>query len=379
MLSLFAVTAPGVEKICAEELRQLGLFDENTSGFAIDAGGVSFQGELSAIYRANLHLRTANRVLLRLGDFYAVAFPELRKRASRLDWGRYLVAGQTVAIRVTCHKSKLYHSEAVAERIAGAIEDCLGSSVNRQKPGDEEAENPPQLIVVRLANDHCTISVDTSGELLHRRGYRQALGKAPLRETLAAAMILASGWDGKSPLIDPFCGSGSIPIEAALIALGLAPGRNREFAFMKWPRYDAKLWTTLLASSSPTAGVDMPPIFASDRDAGVIRMAHENAERAGVAEYVQFACQAVSAMTPPETVGSVVTNPPYGVRISENKDVRNLYAQFGKVLRQKCAGWSATILCNDVKLLNQTALKLDTSLKFSNGGINVIVARGKVA
>ncbi len=384
MDSFFAVTAPGLETLTTLQLRHLGLILP-VAGLADQAaltlpsaepGGVGFVGDLTALYRANLDLRTASRVLVRLGTFYAAAFSELHQKASRLPWEQYIHPGQPVAVRVTCHKSKLYHSDAVAERIARAIGDKLGKPAPRQKPGDEEAENPPQLVIVRLVKDQCTVSIDSSGELLHRRGYRQAVAKAPLRETLAAALLLACNWDREAPLLDPFCGSGTIPIEAALLALGLAPGRNRRFAFMAWPGFDQKNWKTLLAENVPAAKA-MPIIQASDRDAGAVRMAQENAERAGVAAHIQFTCRAVSAIEPPAGPGWVVTNPPYGLRVSEGKDLRNLYAQLGNVLRAKCPGWQAAILCNDPALLGQTGLKLDTSFSFVNGGVNVRLGRGR--
>ncbi len=385
MLSLFAVTAPGLEGIAARELDQIlrpGVStaeETSSSPVEIEAGGVRFEGDAAALYRANLHLRTANRVLVRIGEFHAASFSELRKRAARLNWADFLRPGQPVAIRATSHKSTLYHSGAVAERIAGAIEDALGQPSSVERPGDDDALEPCQLIVVRILKDHCTVSVDSSGELLHRRGYRQALAKAPLRETLAAAMLLASQWDGVSPLIDPFCGSGVIPIEAALLALRIAPGQRRAFAFMKWPQFDDPLWQRLLAELSPTIKRETPLILASDRDAGAIRVAQENAQRAGVVDYIRFDCHAVSAIAPPAQPGWVVTNPPYGLRVSANKDLRNLYAQFGNVLRSKCAGWRVAILCNDMSLLRQTGLSLDTSLAWVNGGVNVRLARGDVS
>jgi putative N6-adenine-specific DNA methylase len=382
MDSFFAVSAPGLEAFTALELRRLGLLPPAASPAdqvaLAEPGGVAFDGTRKSLYRANLRLRTASRVLVRLGEFYASAFSELHKKAGRLPWERYLIPGQPVAIRVTCHKSKLYHSDAVAERIARGIADKLGKESPRQKPGDEEAENPAQLVVARLVNDQCTVSIDSSGELLHRRGYRQAVAKAPLRETLAAGMLLACGWDATSPLLDPFCGSGTLPIEAALLALGLAPGRNRRFAFMDWPGFDAKIWQAILAESAPPSKAATPVIQASDRDAGAVRMAQENAERAGVAGVIQFTCRAVSAIEPPARAGWVVTNPPYGLRVSEGKDLRNLYAQFGNVLRAKCPAWQVALLCNDPALLGQTKLKLDTSLSLINGGVNVRLARGKV-
>jgi putative N6-adenine-specific DNA methylase len=399
MEKYFAVTAPGLEPITAAELRRLGLLAPTASGkepggagAEPGGGGVAFEGQRAALYRANVLLRTASRVLVRLGDFYAASFSELRKKASRLPWERYLTPGQPVALRVTCHKSRLYHSDAVAERIAGAIGDHLGQPSQRFKAGDNEegvvqaaqgvpaepAQSAP-LVVVRLLNDHCTISIDSSGELLHRRGYRLATAKAPLRETLAAAVLLASGWDAASPLLDPFCGSGTIAIEAALMARGVPPGHARRFAFMDWPGFDFKRWDAMLEELKPTGDAPMPVIQASDRDAGAVTLAQANAERAGVAEWIEFNHRAVSSIEPPAGPGWVVTNPPYGVRVSANQDLRNLYAQFGNVLRAHCTGWQAAILCGDIKLLGQTRLRLDTSFSFINGGIPVRLGRGMVA
>lgn len=413
MPTLFAVTAPGLEALAAQELRGLGLLaaapapadeagPETVQGHAPGAGGapaagsetaagrdpaivpggVTFMGDANALYRANLHLRTASRVLVRLGEFRAVSFPELRKKARRLEWERFLAPGQPVALHVTCHKSRLYHSDAVAERVAGAIGDRLGKPSPQHKPDEEGDGHPPQLIVVRLFNDQCTFSVDSSGALLHRRGYRQATAKAPLRETLAAALLLAAGWDPAAPLLDPFCGAGTIAIEAALLAAGLAPGRNRQFAFMDWPTFDPQQWAAALAAlpAAPGAAPLPPraPILASDRDAGAIRLAQENAERAGVLERIEFSTRAVSAIQPPPGPGWVVTNPPYGLRVSAQKDLRNLYAQIGNVLRQHCPGWQAAILCSDPKLLGQTRLGLVPALSTANGGVPVRLGVGRV-
>jgi putative N6-adenine-specific DNA methylase len=237
------------------------------------------------------------------------------------------------------------------------------------KEEDEEQHNV-QLILVRLLHDQCTISIDSSGELLHRRGYRQAVAKAPLRETLAAGMLMASGWDRRSPLLDPFCGSGTIPIEAAMLASNIPPGLNRSFAFMNWQDFEAGLWKSIRENALAQIKPASPGIMASDRDAGAIEMAKSNAQRAGVLDQIEFTCQAVSAIQP-DNKGWVVTNPPYGLRVSSNKDLRNLYAQFGNVLREKCPGWQAAILCSDAHLLRQTGLSFDFRLSTVNGGIPV--------
>ncbi len=383
---LFAVSAPGLEPFTRQELKEAGLLLssalENRSihenlKVTDNEGGVPFEGDLKAIYRANLFLRTTSRILVRFAEFYAAAFSELEKKSSRLPWERYLQPGQPVAIRATCHKSRLYHSDAVARTLVKGIGDRLGSPPSLNKFVEDAEEGAPQLIILRLVHDRCTISIDSSGAGLHRRGYRLATAKAPLRETLAAGLLMASGWDTSSPLLDPFCGSGTIPIEAARLARKIPPGSSRHFAFMQWPGFDRGTWESLLEDAKKQIRPAGPPISASDRDAGAIKMAQENAERAGVADSIKFTCQAVSAIEP-SGCGWVVTNPPYGVRVSSNKDLRNLYAQFGNVLRQKCPGWQVAILCNDLRLLGNTGISLDTSLSLVNGGLRVKVARGKM-
>ncbi len=406
MDSYFAVTAPGLHEFTAQELSALDLLpspipegiqreeaeseqssekdkkqfsDAPDRAVQQEAGGIPFKGDLAALYRANLHLRTASRILARLGNFFhASTFPELQKRASRLPWERFLAPGQPITMRVTCHNSKLYHSYAVGRSVCAGLAERLGQPSPLVKADEQVDGHLPQLVTVRLLDDICIVSVDSSGDLLHKRGYRQAVAKAPLRETLAAALLMASGWEPTAPLLDPFCGSGTIPIEAAMMALDIPPGLKRRFSFMDWPNYDEGLWLSIKNKVQPISTSKQPTILASDRDAGAIKMAHENAERGSVEEFIEFKCQAVSSITPPPSTGWVVTNPPYGLRISEGKDLRNLYAQFGNVLRKQCPGWQVAVLCNDRMLLGQMQLELDTSLGFVNGGIPVRVARGRV-
>lgn len=370
------------------ELQRLGLLSEASDSRSDkpgrrlpERGGVGFDGDLTALYRANLHLRTASRVLARLGmPFLARDFDELRAKAARLPWERFLAPGQPVALRVTCRKSKLYHSDAVARALAAALADRLGAPSPLVK-ADEESDQPPQLVVARLADDRLTVSVDSSGAILHKRGYRLASAKAPLRETLAAGILMASGWDLHSPLLDPFCGSGTIPIEAALMALGIPPGLKRSFAFMNWPGYEPSVFREQCSEIGKQSSVGMEEllIVASDRDAGAIRMARENAERAGAADVIQFSQRALSAIEPPPGPGWVVTNPPYGERLRGGGDLRDLYARFGDVLRARCPGWQVAVLCSDLRLLGQMRLELDTSLALVNGGLRVRLGRGAVA
>jgi len=382
--TLFAVTAPGLERAAARELAALGLEGKPARG------GVYFAGGAEAVARANLHLRSVSRVLVRAGEFYAAAFSELRTKAGRLPWERYLAPGQPVAVRATSHKSRLYHSDGVAERVAGAIEDRLGKPAPlvkaRTEQDEEEApvEATPQLIIVRLVNDQVAISMDSSGALLHQRGYRLATAKAPLRETLAAGMLLAAGWDGTTPLLDPFCGAGTIVIEAALLALRLAPGRNRRFAFMDWPAYDAAEWQRLLSEAAAGAKEAGPLLIGSDRDEGAIEAARANAERAGVAHAVRFERRTISELEAAAGPGWVVSNPPYGVRLRgstrRGPDLRNLYAQLGKVLRERCPGWQVALLSANDRLAQATGLRFDEgrSVALVNGGLPVRMVRARV-
>jgi putative N6-adenine-specific DNA methylase len=384
MFQLFAVSTPGLEPLVIQELRGLGLKPAPSSSSLTsqeeryETGGAEFQGSLKDLYRANLHLRTASRILIRLGFFEATQFPELRRKAADLPWEQYLSPGMPISLRVACHASRLYHQRAVAERVVGGIGDRIGQPPCLRKFDEETSDSFPQLILVRILNNQCIISLDSSGALLHRRGYRLATSKAPLRETLAAAMLLAARWDGVSPLIDPFCGSGTIPIEAALFAQQIPPGYRRTFAFMNWSAFDKALWNTVRAFHSDSEKTGKPRIISSDRDAGAIQAARANAERAGIPDTIEFACQAISSIDPPAGPGWIVTNPPYGKRLPSNRDLRNLYAQLGKTLRSRCPKWKVVMLCDSIQLVGATGLKFEKAIPTLNGGLKVKIMIGHV-
>lgn len=370
-LTAFAVTAPGLEPLCAAELRGLEIRP------TVDEGGVLWTGPIESIARANLWLRTASRVLVRVAEFRATAFYELELHAKRIAWDRFVAAGSSVEFRVTCRKSKLYHSDAVAQRFAQAIERRVpGVRIAKATPADDDDEaadsTDHQLFVVRFLHDVCTVSVDSSGPLLHRRGYRQQIAKAPLRETLAAAALLGAGWSGDVPLVDPMCGSGTIPIEAARLARLIAPGRDRSFALLRWPEVNQQTWTRLLddahAGELPSSPVE---IAGADRDAGAIDAARANAQRAGVADDIEFNVQPISALSRAEPPGLVVSNPPYGVRVGESDELRNLYAQLGNVIRRQRPGWTLALLSADRRLEQQTRLAFEERFQTRNGGIPV--------
>lgn len=370
----YAVTAPGLEPVTATELRALGV----AMGEA-EPGGLPFRGDAAELYAANLHLRTASRVLVRVASFEARAFRDLEKHARAVPWERFVAPGRAVQLRVTCRKSRLYHSDAVAERVRDAISHRLGAAVRVVAPaaGDEDGGaadgSDAQLFVVRLFHDLCTVSADSSGQLLHRRGYRQAVGRAPLRETIAAAMLLASGWDPEAPLVDPMCGSGTIAIEGALLARRIAPGLGRGFAFEQWPEFERGVWGELRREAESAILPAVPAsIQASDRDAGAVAATLANAARAGVAADLEVAEQPLSAVRPvAAATGWLVTNPPYGHRVGDSERLRSLYARLGQVAHTLCPGWTVALLSADPRLDAQTGLELEEAFRASNGGIRV--------
>lgn len=370
--------------------RELALLGEQPRP---EEGGVSWEGDLASLMRANLWLRTASRVVVRVARFKATAFFELEKRAKTIPWTRFLAPHRYADFRVTARKSRLYHSDAIAERLLAASGSSspppplppASPALPRQRVGeatpgaeDEPAARAAQLFIVRVVKDQFEISVDASGDLLHLRGYRQAVGKAPLRETLAAALLLSADWSGELPLVDPFCGSGTIPIEGALLARRMAPGLHRRFAFMQWPEFDDRGWRQVRdRARSQQLDASPVPIIGSDRDAGAIESARANAERAGVAADISFRVQSLSAMEPPAPA-LVATNPPYGVRVSAGSDMRNLYAQLGRVLTARNAGGRLAMLVADRKLARQVGLPVEEAFKSTNGGINVVAIRASV-
>jgi putative N6-adenine-specific DNA methylase len=378
-LRCFAATAPGLEELTAAELRPL---IEATP--RPEPGGVAFDATFDELAAANLWLRTASRVTVRLAEFEATSFRDLEGFARQVRWETVTDAGRPLRLRVTCRKSRLYHSDAVAERVAAAVAWRVGGDAGFSAAGGDadegdEGDDAEQLLVVRFLHDRCTISADSSGALLHRRGYRQAVGRAPLRETLGAALLLAAGYDGTGPLVDPLCGAGTIPIEAALIARRLAPGRHRHFAFERWPAFDAVRFDALLANADEAArpGASQP-ILGSDRDAGAVRASTENAERAGVAGDVAFAQHALSAAPVPPGPGWLVTNPPYGKRVGEEGALRDLWARLGQFAWHRCPGWQVSLLAPDAALARQLDLPLRAALRTANGGLPVDVLGGTV-
>lgn len=359
-MEIFLACAPGLETVLAEEARVLGFAAPEPL-----PGGVRTRGGWPEVWRANLELRGAGRVLARIGSFRALHLAQLDKRARRFDWAAVLAPGGAVRVEATCSRSRIYHAGAAAERIGQAITDATGARLVTTAT-DEEALR----VMARIDDDLCTLSLDTSGAPLHRRGHKVAVGKAPMRETLAALFLRACGYAGTEPVVDPMCGSGTFVLEAAEIAAGLAPGRDRSFAFEALASFDAAAWERL---RSPRPALATPVrFFGSDRDTGVVRMATENAARAGVADRVSFQRQAVSDAAPPEgPPGLVMVNPPYGARIGERPMLHGLYGALGKVLRERFAGWRVGLVTSDGGLARATGLELDAGPPVAHGGLKV--------
>lgn len=373
-LDLFAVVAPGLGDICAAELTALGIPAHQV------AGGVAFSGDARTLATANLRLTTATRVLVRLGEFHAAAFSELHSRAARLPWEQYFAGVPRVAVQATAHKSRLHHTGGIRERIIKGLGERLGCEPQLATADDDDETADVTRVVVRLERDHCTVSVDSSGDPLHRRGYRLALARAPLRPTLAAGILRAAGWTPGEPLLDPMCGSGTLVLEAARTACDLPAGGDRNFLFESWPGLPGRDALAAARNDLPqgTASVREPlAIVGSDRDPGAISAARANAERARVAAAVRLDVRPLSACEPPPGRGLVISNPPYGIRVGKRGPLRDLYAQLGHVLRTRCPGWRVALLCGD-DLWRHTGLPLNLARNLRNGGLAVQLVTGHV-
>jgi putative N6-adenine-specific DNA methylase len=378
----FTPAVPGLEALVQRELWTLGLHP------LTEEGGFFWKGTWRDFYRAHLLLRTAGRILVRIREFEALTFADFERLTSDLPWRRFLEPNQPFKLKVSCGKSKLYHEDALAERLAGWITASVGAV---WAPGAPDADT--QIFVVRGWHDRFTVSADGSGEHLHRRGYRQQIAKAPLRETVAAGLLCASGWipaveEGtgrgaavryKQPtadLTDPFCGSGTIVIEAALAARKIPvsmanPKLNpRDFAFLRWRSFDPDEYTKTVNSLRDKVLPKAPMVLrGSDRDEGAVASARANAARAGVGDDVVFERRALTDAVLPES-GFVVTNPPFGVRISEGQDLRDLYTVLGRRIAER-PGLRAAWLCADPEFQKAAGGGWKTLHTFPNGGLDL--------
>jgi putative N6-adenine-specific DNA methylase len=358
----FVTTAKGVEDVLATEMERLGL-----KGVTPDKGGVRFRGDMAACYRANLWLRTASRVLITLGEFPCDSPQSLYDGVRTFPWDRFLSPDMTLAVSATLRDSALTHSGFVALKTKDAIVDTVRDRFGSRP--DVNPKDPDLLVSVHLARNRCTVSLDTSGAGLDQRGYRTEAGEAPLRETLAAAIVALAGWEGNVPLADPCCGSGTILIEAALMALNRAPGLlRRGFAFQRWPGFDRTLWQRQLADARQAERPDLPVrLVGSDASEEVLAMARRNSQRAGVDPFIDLVRTELRDFTPPPPPGIIICNPPYGRRIGEEEGLKALYRQMGDVFKQRCAGHTAWLLTGSPELAKSVGLRASRRIVLFNG------------
>ncbi|WP_373505473.1 class I SAM-dependent RNA methyltransferase [Aestuariivirga sp.] len=356
---IFLMAPPGLEAVLCEESRARRFAKPK-----IVAGGVEVRGTWAEVWRANLELRGAGHVLARIGQFRVLHLAQLDKRARKFPWRDTLRADVPFRVEASCRKSRIYHSDAAAQRIETAIREELGAPVS----ADADV-----CIKARIEDDLCTISIDSSGGSLHKRGHKEAIGKAPMRETLAALFLRQCGYKGTEPVVDPMCGSGTFVIEAAEIAAGLNPGRSRHFAFEQLANFDAEAWQRMRdAGQAVTPGLRF---YGSDRDAGAIRMSRANAKRAGVSGFTEFKQQAISDLVPPEgPPGLVIVNPPFGDRIGDKTELHALYGALGHTLKSRFSGWRVGLITTEVALARSTGLPFAPPARpVSHGGLKVLL------
>ncbi len=361
--SYFAPAAAGLEPVLLAEAQALGLEDCRQ-----EPGGISFAGGLDACYRANLWLRTAGRVLRILTRFDCWDEATLYREVYRQDWHKVMDLEQTLAVRVSLGRSPMTHSQFLSRRIKDAVVDRFRDLFGKRPSVD--AYHPHIQIHAYLHDGQCTLSLDSSGPPLFMRGYRQGNAAAPLKETLAAGLIGLTGWSGERPFYDFMCGSGTLPIEAALLAGRRAPGLLRErFGFEHWPDHQAALWRKLKDQARLEARPVPVSILASDRDRELVALAKENAARAGVADAIRFSAMEAADFQPSAGPGLVLVNPPYGERLGDRKRLASLYKQLGDVLKHRAKGSDAYIFTAQGDLIKSIGLRPKRRLKLFNGAL----------
>jgi putative N6-adenine-specific DNA methylase len=365
----FATCPRGLEAMLVEELEALGALKVKA-----ERGGVRFQGEMAVCYRANLRSRIAGRVLWQVGKGHAQDETDLYQQASALPWYEWFAVSQTFKIRVTAINSPFKSINFAALKVKDAVCDAF-----RNQGGSRpsvELQVPDVTLHLFLNRRDFTLYIDTSGEALFKRGYRQMDVEAPLRENLAAGILMLAGWRPGIPLLDPMCGSGTFLAEAAMMALGMAPGLGRGFGFQQLVGFDKGAWEAELQIASNAELEPTPqPIYGRDRDRRAIDASRVNLKGLGVLESVQLEQGDAVSGPAPAVEGMIVTNPPYGERLSDRKALATLYGQWGEQLRTQFGGWSAWILSGDEGLPQGLGLRPSREVKLYNGALAVSLYR----
>lgn len=360
----FATVARGLETIAAKELETLGAIQVTP-----DFTGVHFEGDRTLLYRVNLWARTIFRVLVPICEFRCLDADTLYRGVQTIDWSEYLSPEQTLAIRCTGGNQKLNHTHYSALQVKNAIVDQQRRQFGRRSSVD--TDNPDLQINAHIHEHRCILSLDSSGNSLHRRGYRPVMGLAPLKETLAAALLELAEYDPNLPLLDPMCGSGTLPLEGCLKALNIAPGLFREqFALMNWKDFDRPLWRQLCQEALEHQRLELPAlIWGSDRDGSAIDNARVHAQNCGVSDFVKLTRMELSQIEAPGDRGTLICNPPYGERLGNSEELGALYKQLGDIFKQRFKGWTAFVLTGNKELAKRVGLRAARRIPVENGAI----------
>jgi putative N6-adenine-specific DNA methylase len=360
-IQLIATTPMGLEAVVAREIKELGYTD-----MTVENGRVTFWGDASAICRANLWLRTADRILVKMGEFPATTFEDLFEQTKAMPWPDWIPGDAEFPVNGRSHKSLLSSVPACQSIVKKAIVEKMKQQYNTEWFPES---GPRYVIEVSLLQDVATLTLDTSGYGLHKRGYRKLATEAPLKETMAAALVLLSRWNPERPLLDPFCGSGTIPIEAAMIAWNIAPGLRRSFAAEAWPIVPAELWHAAREEAFDLLRDDVPlDISGSDIDPGAIEVAQAAAKSAGLAKELRFSVAPVADVRPEGDYGCIITNPPYGERLGDEQEVELALRQLGAITKP-LPTWSVFILNPNTHLEHFIGRPANKKRKLFNGRI----------
>ncbi len=364
MTQYFATVARGLESIAAQELEQLG-----AKNIKSEFTGVRFTGNQETLYRVNLWSRILFRVLVPIYQFHCPNAQQLYYHVQEINWRDYLSPAQTFAVHCTGSNSQLNHTHFTALQVKNAIIDQQRRQF--QQRSSIQPQNPDLQINLHIHQNQGILSLDSSGSSLHRRGYRPAMGKAPLKESLAAALLELAEWDTNLPFIDPMCGSGTLPLEASLKALNIAPGLFRKnFCFMNWKDFDLKLWQQLEQEAEQAEKSQLPAmIMGCDRDPEMLSQANDNAQQCGVADQITLTQHSIEQLEPPSDKGIIICNPPYGERLGNQAELGGLYKQLGDIFKQRFKGWTAFILCGNKALSKQVGLRTSRRIAVYNGSL----------
>ncbi|MFW5805235.1 MAG: THUMP domain-containing class I SAM-dependent RNA methyltransferase [Bacteroidales bacterium] len=358
--TLLAKTLFGIEQILAEELKQLG-----TNNIQIKNRAVEFVGDKAMLYKANLHLRTAMSILKPIEKFYAHDPDRLYRRAKRIEWDLYFRANKTILIDCVSFGDNFPHSQFAALRLKDAIVDYFRSKHGTRPSVDKN--NPDIRINLHIIDKQCSISLNSSGQNLNKRGYRTEQTEAPLNEVLAAGLVLYAGMQNHPVIHDPMSGSGTLAIEAAMAAANIAPGLKRKFSFEHWNDFDPELWKDIKTMAVKSKQPPQSEIIASDLDMKATNVCLRNAERAGVEQYMHIKNMDFFQSYPKAEGGLLIMNPPYGERLEHDKNITDFYNKIGDHLKQHYQGWEAWVFSGNIPALKHLGLKPSTKTKFFNG------------